>query len=116
MEILIHVLDSHDAIDAIKKGEVCCDRPDGWAWSELEKTEPFWRIIRTPLLQAHCNMLLKQHTMSDIRVKNTIYPRMAYLIDVDKLPHPELFKGARTQPYIDVPLADVLNAVVKVPV
>lgn len=116
MEILIRVIDNGSAIDASKAGEVIVDRPDGWCWSDLERTELHWRIIKAPLLQAHVNMLMAQHTTSEQRQGNKIYPRMANLLDLTKLPTPERFKGDRGPAHIELTAQDVLNAVVKVPV
>jgi hypothetical protein len=31
-----------------KAGDVIVVRPDGWAWSEIERTAPFWTIIKVP--------------------------------------------------------------------
>jgi len=53
-EFLVRVADKVNPdspyLDAkcLKRGDVVVVCPDGWPWSQLERTLPFWRIVRVP--------------------------------------------------------------------
>lgn len=42
MELLILVAEQGPGR---RRGTVLCARPDGWQWSDLERSDPSWRII-----------------------------------------------------------------------
>jgi hypothetical protein len=63
MELLIRIKDKEQpdkelAQRASKAGDVIAACPDGWAWTEAEKTNPEWRIIQVPLLEVEKDALL----------------------------------------------------------
>lgn len=53
-ELLIRVVDKVNANDAdanmrlLKRGDVVDVRPDGWGWSALELSSPWWCLVRVP--------------------------------------------------------------------
>lgn len=46
MEALVRIIDRSAAEDDSKRGDVICVQPDGWAWSDAERTNPDWLIIK----------------------------------------------------------------------
>ena len=40
------------------RGDVIAFKPDGWAWTAIEKTNPTWRIFRANLTEAECEALV----------------------------------------------------------
>jgi len=53
-EMLLRVVDKiNDTDDALnaqctKRGDVIVICPDGWPWSETERTSPDWKIVKVP--------------------------------------------------------------------
>lgn len=53
-ELLVRIVDKSNPNDpqldakCHKRGDVVSIQPDGWAWSALEKSAPWWRIIKIP--------------------------------------------------------------------
>jgi hypothetical protein len=115
MELLVSLIDKGDAIDALRMGEVITIQPDGWGWSQIELTHPNAQIISAPILDSHAQTLMRPYAMPSTMVRGVKYPQKAYLLDLSKLPHPELFQaGQRTQSKVVLQNADVVNATVKV--
>ena len=115
MELLVSLIDKSDAIDDLKAGEVITIQPDGWKWSEIELSHPNAQIISAPILDSHAQTLMRPHTMPANMVRGVKYPRKAYLLDLSKLPSPELFKaGPRKESKVVLQNADVVNASIKV--
>jgi hypothetical protein len=62
-ELLIRIID-RGGVDVAKgytdskAGDVIAACPDGWAWSEAERTAPYWRIIQVKLLASETAVLL----------------------------------------------------------
>lgn len=109
MEALIRVVDKGPGEDHSKAGDVIAVCPDGWQWSSAELTNPDWRIIRVPLLQTQADAFLA-------RANNPLVKRRReWTIDFGKMPKPALFKGARTQPIIQLTRAQVVAAASKKP-
>lgn len=54
-ELLVRVQDKVNAdldldLQCTKRGDVIAACPDGWPWSEAERTAPYWRIFKIPAL------------------------------------------------------------------
>lgn len=109
MEVLIRVVDKGEAEDASKAGDVLAVCPDGWAWSQAERTADEWRIVRASLLASEVDALLS------CSPDPAVLRRREYAVDVARLPDPELYVGARTRGIIDVVRETMLAAMVKKP-
>lgn len=55
MELLICIA---DAGTRCKPGDVIAAMPDGWAWSEAERTTPTWRIVRADITEVEGQSLV----------------------------------------------------------
>jgi|ERR1035437_2281045 hypothetical protein len=40
-----------------KQGDVICVMPDGWGWTDSERNNPDWVIIRSPIVQSLADAL-----------------------------------------------------------
>lgn len=53
-ELLVRVVskvnpsDVYKDVKLTKRGDVIVAQPDGWGWSDMEKTNPDWRIFKWP--------------------------------------------------------------------
>jgi len=115
MEILVRVIDKEQPDPVLnplvsKRGDLIVSMPDGHGWSELERTEDYWRIIRCPILQTHKETLEQQKYF-----ENKARRRREYSIDFSKLPNPQLYEGTRTVDIIDVSRKDLIKATTKKP-
>lgn len=64
MELLIRVVDKHqpnsEAYEtASQRGDVICACPDGWPWSDAERTNPDWIIISADITEVEAGALLE---------------------------------------------------------
>lgn len=77
-ELLIRVVDKpahpdpYVDIQQSKRGDVIAVVPDGWAWSERERTNPEWRIVRVPGLTVAAAEELMTPDSGDRRVNRMI--------------------------------------------
>src|SRR5690606_17653855 len=89
-EVLLRVIDKSDPdpkIDSkcLKAGDVVVIREDDWNWSEMEKTAPFWRIVRI------VGMSVEEATLEFLAPENGSDANNPYLrrrksfIDIDSL-------------------------------
>jgi hypothetical protein len=58
MELLIRTVDKGPDAMHSKRGHVIWVCPDGWEWSEAERTNPEWMIISVPITQIEADGLL----------------------------------------------------------
>lgn len=115
-EALIRVVDK-DQPDPIlsvlssKRGDVISVCPDGWAWSQEERTNPDWRIVSVAgiLDSAVQTMLLPDYDPTTGKVRR----RRAWMVDLSLAPNPSLFTGARTQAIITMTKQQVQAMIVK---
>jgi len=91
MQILVRVVDRDGAVGSSKRGDVIDIHPDTWVWSEVELNYPDWRIIRSPLLESHADILM-QGALEDSPDSRLF---RSWSIDFSKLPDPDLFSGVR---------------------
>ena len=64
MELLIRITDKQPVIAAIyeqssQRGDVICAMPDGWQWSEAERTNPDWIIVKAEITEIESLALLE---------------------------------------------------------
>lgn len=52
MELLVRIVDRSEAESDSKRGDVIAVQPDGWAWTDAERTNPDWLIIKVANLLA----------------------------------------------------------------
>ena len=69
-------------IGGYHKGDVIVVCPDGWPWSEIERTHPQWAIVKAPLLDAEVEALQAQGD-GDTELKEVA--KRKYRLDVDAL-------------------------------
>jgi len=113
MELLVRIIDKYQPDPELnpfvsKRGDFIVGMPDGHGWSELERTEDYWRIIRCPILQTHGDTLGQQKFF-----EHKPRRRREYFIDFSKLPNSELYEGTRTVDIIDVSRKDLIKATTK---
>ena len=114
MELLVITVPRSDAIDDHQRGDIVEIMPDGWGWSDIEKTHPRAHIIRAPILDTHASQLLSRHPNG--RVIGQKNPVHSHRIDFDLLPNPDEFKpGNRTKPIVELENDHIIAATVKVP-
>jgi hypothetical protein len=93
----------------LQPGDVIDYRPDGWQWSELELTNPDWRLFRIPgISDAESGSLLTEEPGD--RITNRMLQRRAFFIDLSVMPLSDAVQAyinddSRTIPIIDIPLA-----------
>lgn len=46
MELLVRLIDRSEHEADSKRGDVVTAQPDGWGWSQAERTNPDWMIIK----------------------------------------------------------------------
>lgn len=92
MEALVRIIDRSAAEDDSKRGDVICVQPDGWAWSEAERTNPDWLIIKvTGLLNTDRDtMHATGRNFPQGRVR-----RREWHLDLDNAPLPARFRHPR---------------------
>ncbi len=64
MELLIRIIDKHPAVSveyerASQRGDVICAMPDGWEWSQAERSNPDWIIVSAAITETECDALLE---------------------------------------------------------
>lgn len=93
MELLIrvHDKDSDRRHRMCERGDVVVVCPDGWAWSEKEKTLPCWRILRVDMSEAEAIAL----TAPEVGIGGR---RRAIGIDLSALPQEWLNDDLRRRP------------------
>lgn len=109
MEILVRVVDKHPIVSmdyeaSSQRGDVIAVCPNGHPWSPAELTNPDWRIIRAPILQAEADALLSKS--QDATVKR----RREWKINLDALSNKEKFSGARADGIISLTRKQVTDA------
>jgi hypothetical protein len=68
MEFLVRIVDKSAAIDGSKAGDVIAFKPDGWAWTPAEKSNPAWVIVRCPLTLIEAEALVAMDPISPLDV------------------------------------------------
>ena len=111
MEILCRIVDKSAREDASKRGDVIAIRPDGWAWSNEELTNPDWRIIQVDILQSTVDALTA--VAQNFPVGR--FRRREWFLDFSQLPLPGRFTGPRLQPIISMTRLGFLVAVTQKP-
>lgn len=109
-ELLIRVVDKvnddpEKNAQCSKAGDVIVVCPDGWPWSAAERTEPFWRVVRVPLLQTEIEAALAEDHQSGKLVR-----RRRWKIDLAALPNAARFSGVRQDEIIELTRQQVASA------
>lgn len=67
-----------------KRGDVIVVAPDGWSWSALELTLPFWRILKVPALNvSEASAYLAPELDTDPNHPSRTLQRRAFKFDID---------------------------------
>lgn len=61
MELLVRIVDKGPHDNQSKAGDVIAICPDGWEWSQAERTNPDWIIIHADLTEIESNALQSAH-------------------------------------------------------
>ena len=110
-EVLVRVVDKVNPNDAnldaqcLKRGDFVSICPDGWGWSQIERTNPDWRIVKISGLSVE--------EAKAYLAKGAKY-RRAFKLDVDDVTLPQGVKNyvqdsARTADSITVTRAQIVN-------
>lgn len=64
MELLIRIVDKHPAVSTLyerasQRGDVIVAVPDGWDWSNAERSNPEWIIVRAEITEIEVDALLE---------------------------------------------------------
>lgn len=109
-ELLVRVIDKPGADPNLvhsKAGDVIVACPDGWHWSEEERSNPEWRIISVNLVQSEIEAL----TQRGLDDKGKLVHRCKRHIDLDALPNPEKMRGERTEHITPINRGQIIAAV-----
>lgn len=125
-ELLIRVTDKTNLQDVYKdvqltkRGHVITVVPDGWSWSEVERTNPDWRIFKWPSVSVDdcIDFLMPEPDLRPVKVGvDPMLQRRAYKLDVDLVSLPTALKNyladtTRVSPWFTIP-ANITLAQVK---
>ena len=113
-ELLIRTVDktSSNLIDnatCTKRGDVIVVVPDGWNWSQIERTNPEWIIIRSKLSVEEAKAYTEPPKKTDAE---KIVARRAIKIDLDSVKIPAQVKDSiddinRLEAIIDIGAFDI---------
>lgn len=113
MEFLVWVVDRGGAepagsVGTYYKGDVIVAKPDGWAWSAVERSEPRWRLVRVPVTQAQAT---QWSTFSAKNAAGHFWKRGVVMnwaaLTPASLAAKFVFNGARVDEIIDLTQAQV---------
>lgn len=91
MELLVRIVDKpcpqgYDEMKALKltkRGDVIAIQENGFAWSERERKNPEWAIIRVSITRAEAQALLTPEATSD--QKRHLRRKRGFMLDLDAL-------------------------------
>lgn len=90
MELLIRIIDKSAAEDASQRGDVICACPDGWAWSDAERNNPDWIIIKADVTEIECDALLESGRPGEPRYRRRLGVDPGGLMSGDELSRNDL--------------------------
>lgn len=115
-ELLVRVVDksnpTNPALDAklTKRGDVIAVLPDGWGWSDIERTAPHWRIFKWPSVsESEASALLSPELpISEADTNNPLLQRRGFNLNLDAAIIPAGLKAyiadnSRVQAFFNVP-------------
>lgn len=85
MELLIRIIDKSTAEDASQRGDVICACPDGWAWSDAERSNPDWIIIKADITEIECDALLESGRLGEPQYRRRLGVDPVGLMSGDEL-------------------------------
>lgn len=94
MEALVRLIDRSGREDDSKRGDVICVQADGWAWSNEERTNPDWLIIKVADLLG-----TDRDTALSVGQNFPLgrFRRREWFLDLDNAPLPGRFTHPRKQ-------------------
>ena len=93
-------------VKCLKRGDVVCVCPDGWRWSDRERTLPFWRIVKVPdMMISEAEAFLTPEPGDP--VTNKMLQRRAFRFDLSLLDPAFVADDSRKAPFV---VTDALNA------
>lgn len=77
MELLIRLVDKQPADHALwekagQRGDVVAAMPDGWAWSDTERTNPEWLIVTAEITDIEVVALLEPYRPTEPQYKRRL--------------------------------------------
>jgi hypothetical protein len=101
-----------------KRGDVIVVVPDGWGWSDIECTNPHWRIFKWPsVTESEASALLTPELpISEADVDNPLLQRRGFNLNLDAAILPAALKAyladdSRVQPFFNVPAQVTLASI-----
>jgi hypothetical protein len=114
-ELLVRVVSKSSADPAqdaklTKRGDVIIVVPDGWGWSDIERSDPQWRIFKWPSVsESEASALLTPELpVSEADVDNPLLQRRGFNLNLDAAILPAALKAyladdTRAQAFFAVP-------------
>lgn len=72
MELLIRTIDKSASENASQSGDVIAAMPDGWAWSDAERTNPDWIIVTAQITEVEAEALLEESRVNEPRYRRRL--------------------------------------------
>ncbi len=117
MELLIRTVDKYTGKDphfqakTTKRGDVISVCPDGWTWSQFERTNPEWVIVKVlDLLQIEADAMLTHEQGDD--ALNPYLKIRDFNFDLDAL-NDKGYNLDKQKDIVTIPLADIQSVKVK---
>ena len=86
-----------------RAGEIITIQQDGWPWSDAELTNPQWRIIKAPGLDANA---IQAWLAASVDVNNNLLMRRSKFLDTTKIPN-QISKQLQTNQTLTLTAAQV---------
>lgn len=95
MELLIRTADKHPVVSMMhetssQQGDVIAAMPDGWAWSDAERSNPDWIIIHVDLTDIETDALMEAGRPGEPKYRRRLGVNIDGLKTGDKLTRNQL--------------------------
>lgn len=112
MELLVRLIDRSDREDDSKRGDVVVAMPDGWAWSEAERMNSAWIIIKVvSLLGTDLDAMLA----ASVDATGRLHRRRGWKLDLSVAALPQRFNYPRKTESVTMLRAAVAAMLVRKP-
>ena len=99
MELLVRIIDRSQREDDSHRGDVIAVVRDGWEWSQIERTNPDWLILKVGgLLDTDADTMLTH----PINLPFGRFRRREWKLDLDNAPLPARFTHPRRQESVSI--------------
>lgn len=105
MELLVRIIDRSAAENDSKRGDIIAVQPDGWAWTDAERTNPDWVIIKVASL-----LDTDRYTMLSVQPpQNGRFRRRDWFLDLASANLPARFNHPRRQESVTMTRAALVS-------